>query len=484
MKWHLCFIGLYTDSHLIYPTHVFQRRGPHSSVNMITHMHKFQSHGPHTSYISEHDLYLCFSKRHRITMIFGNSRIGCDIVYEVKSIFCFDPFDIFLSTFSFDQVNVDMEEMTNTPDSEPRITISDPANNSPNPNSCCGGRNFDCIEKRLRQLFAAWGRIVARHPWPVFILPILVTMALSSGFLFLVMETNQEVLYTPINGQAKTDRKIVEDLFKSVSWEAHTTPARLTHIGRFVQVIFTRNDDKNVLESELLDKAFDVHDMVLSHKLKNSKGVSFEYEDLCIMWHGSCLANSVLTLYEDNLDFLAEDNITYPYTFLPDGNVGFVGSELGGVELWDEDEFEPEFSPVKLAKSFRLLYYLKSDGEYDEVSKDFEYFVMHAVKEMSADWKDISAIPFASRTFDDEVKAATFESMTYFPVAAVLLLIFTVSWSNSCIIASPPLSLFFCCIFALSSQKYDVTAIIVPFSAVYVLIFCFKDPWPCCQNSR
>ena len=328
-------------------------------------------------------------------------------------VFFFYLFSIFIS--SFDQATVEMEGIVSTmttSDTESQVQISDPSKNSTNSNPSCGGRNSDCIEKPLRNFFASWGRIVARHPWPVFIVPILVTMALSSGFLFITMETNQEVLYTPINGQAKTDRKIVEDLFKSVSWEAHTTPARLTHIGRFVQVIFTRNDDENVL--------------VLSHKVKNSMGVSFEYENLCILWHSSCLANYVLTSYEDNPDFLTEDNITYPYTFLPDGNVGFVGAELGGIEFWNEDVFEPQFSPVKSAKSFRLLYYLKSGDEFDEVSAEFESFVMHAVHEMSAGWKDITAIPFASRTADDETEAALLDATVLFPIAAVLHLVFTV----------------------------------------------------------
>ncbi|XP_072014707.1 patched domain-containing protein 3-like isoform X2 [Amphiura filiformis] len=137
----------------------------------------------------------------------------------------------------FDEVNVHMGELTTNPG--PRVQIRDPDSNSETRGkTCCNSCGpFDCIERRLRHLFAAWGRIVARHPWPMFLLPIFVSMGLAIGFFFITVETSQEKLYTPINGQAKTERKVVEELFASVSWESHTTPARLTELGRYVQVI-------------------------------------------------------------------------------------------------------------------------------------------------------------------------------------------------------------------------------------------------------
>ena len=317
-------------------------------------------------------------------------------------------------------------------DPNPRVRIEETDNNSAIfGKTCCNTCGpFDCIERRLRHLFAAWGRIVARHPWPLFLLPIFITMGLSVGFFFITIETSQEKLYTPMNGQAKSERKTVENLFSSVSWEAHTTPARLTELARYVQVIFTKNDDETVLTTDLLEKASDVHQMVLNH-VTSFKGATYEYEDLCVMWHGSCLANNVLSLYKNNPNYFIDSNITYPYVLLPDDNVGFLGSELGGVELFNEDEFEPEFSPVRSAQAFRLLYYLKSEGNFDEINTEFESFVMNGVREMSADWDDVSAIPFAARTSDDEVKAATLESCVLFPIASTLLLIFTVR--NYCV---------------------------------------------------
>ena len=293
---------------------------------------------------------------------------------------------------------------------------------SPGSSEC---RTIDCFDRHLRQLFAAWGRFVSQHPWPVLLIPIIITLGLSSGFLFMTMETNQEKIYTPINGQAKIDRKTVEDLFASVSSENETTPARLTELGRYVQIIFTKNDDESVLTSDLLDKVSDIHRMVLDHVIV-SRTVSYGYHDLCITWKGSCLPNNVLTLYEDNRDYFIDNNITYPYSFLPDGNVGFLGAELGGVTLWAKDEFEPEFSPVESAQALRLLYYLKSDGEFDDISGKLEAYVVKQAHMISKDWIGVRLVAFASRTPDDEVKAATFDTLFLFPLAAGLLLIFTV----------------------------------------------------------
>ncbi|XP_072019485.1 patched domain-containing protein 3-like [Amphiura filiformis] len=331
--------------------------------------------------------------------------------------------------YSVVQVNIDDQTTTD-------VQILDPDNNNSETTReiCCKSCGpLDCIDHRLRHLFAAWGRIVARHPWPILLLPILVTIGLSVGFRYVTMETNQEKIYTPQNGKAKTERKIVDELFSSVSWEDHATPARLTELGRYIQIIFTTDDDQNVLILALLDKAYDVHQMVLDH-ITISGNVSYRYENLCIKWHDSCLANTVLTLYEDNEDYFTDNNISYPYSFLPDGNVGFLGAELGDVELWMEDEIETQFSPVKSAKTFRLLYYLKSEGEFDEINSKFESFVIKRVRKMSADWEDVNVVTFTSRTPDDEVKAATYEMIVLFPIAAALLLIFTV---GSCMTKDP-----------------------------------------------
>ena len=72
---------------------------------------------------------------------------------------------------------------------------------------------FDCIEKAIRLCFFNYGGFIARHPFPFLILPVLLAGALGAGIIFLTEEQNVEALYTPENGQAKTDRATVENLF-------------------------------------------------------------------------------------------------------------------------------------------------------------------------------------------------------------------------------------------------------------------------------
>ena len=55
----------------------------------------------------------------------------------------------------------------------------------------------DCIERPIRRLFAAYGRIVAKYPLPFIIIPVVVAVALGGGFAFMDHERNVEYLFTP-----------------------------------------------------------------------------------------------------------------------------------------------------------------------------------------------------------------------------------------------------------------------------------------------
>ena len=56
---------------------------------------------------------------------------------------------------------------------------------------------FDCIERHIHRLFAAYGRIVAEHPLPFIIILVMVAAALGGGFVCLNHETDVEYLFTP-----------------------------------------------------------------------------------------------------------------------------------------------------------------------------------------------------------------------------------------------------------------------------------------------
>lgn len=74
---------------------------------------------------------------------------------------------------------------------------------------------FDCIEKRFAHAFGAYSGVVVRHPFPFFIIPILITAGLSTGLLRheqAFMKDELE-LYTPTDAQARKELSQLDHLF-------------------------------------------------------------------------------------------------------------------------------------------------------------------------------------------------------------------------------------------------------------------------------
>lgn len=74
---------------------------------------------------------------------------------------------------------------------------------------------FDCIERRVANLFGHHARVVVRHPWPFIVIPILVSITLSVGFIrhsgaFIKDELE---LYTPTDAPAHAEYRQLDRLF-------------------------------------------------------------------------------------------------------------------------------------------------------------------------------------------------------------------------------------------------------------------------------
>ena len=71
----------------------------------------------------------------------------------------------------------------------------------------------NCIVQPLRGYFERHGRYVAKHPYPFFIIPLIVTGCLSYGLWHLEIIEDVERLFAPRNGVSKLERKIAADNF-------------------------------------------------------------------------------------------------------------------------------------------------------------------------------------------------------------------------------------------------------------------------------
>ena len=64
------------------------------------------------------------------------------------------------------------------------------------------GALYEDMEKFFGDIFAWYGRVVARYPVPFVVVPLVVCALLALGCFDLKYETNLETLYTPIDSMA------------------------------------------------------------------------------------------------------------------------------------------------------------------------------------------------------------------------------------------------------------------------------------------
>ena len=191
---------------------------------------------------------------------------------------------------------------------------------------------FDCIEKVLKWLFYRHGGLVANHPAPFLIVPVLISVGLGIGlFTSFSKETDPETLYAPARTYSRRNRAFVEDAYSDVSFDK-MLPRHKTRIGIWGQVIITPKTGTDVLTVDTFNEVLRLHDTIMNVSI-TIDGNSYGYKDLCIKWKNTCHENELLALLNYTGENVLSTPLTYPVFSHPSGQTFFLGAQLGGVSL-------------------------------------------------------------------------------------------------------------------------------------------------------
>lgn len=211
----------------------------------------------------------------------------------------------------------------------------------------------DCIEKPLHICFEMMGHFVGSHPWWFLMVPLILSAALGSGFYLLEdrVANNIEEQFTPANGEAKMERKYIQETFPGN--DSTFSRLRLSTDGNYATLIAT--SDWNVLTVEslqdILDLDFKVRSLAVHHGNQ-----SFGYVDVCAEVMGSCTSNDILEITEYDADNIETVNLTFPW-YYSDVRSFPLYLSLGSVKIYNDS------SVVKSAKAIQLYYYLREDNK-------------------------------------------------------------------------------------------------------------------------
>uniref|UniRef100_T1GCY0 Uncharacterized protein n=1 Tax=Megaselia scalaris TaxID=36166 RepID=T1GCY0_MEGSC len=75
----------------------------------------------------------------------------------------------------------------------------------------CG---ISIVDKTLNKTFFRFGFFIGKNPGYFIIIPVLLALLCMTGFQQLRYEIDPEYLFSPINGEGKAERAIVEQFFK------------------------------------------------------------------------------------------------------------------------------------------------------------------------------------------------------------------------------------------------------------------------------
>ncbi|XP_078593908.1 patched domain-containing protein 3-like [Branchiostoma floridae x Branchiostoma japonicum] len=276
---------------------------------------------------------------------------------------------------------------------------------------------YDCIDKVISRVFAAYGGFLARHPVPFLVLPLLLAGGLGAGMYFMASDSSVEGLYTPDNGRGKTERAVVQQHFPLNDSEAFQASRVITN-GRSASVIVTSKVNGDVLSKSVLQEALSLYNNISGLEVRIS-ATDYTFADLCAKWQSQCVVGGYHLL---NFTLEKDENTTigYPWTNLPNGTRLFSGAALGGVTLEPGTE-----EVVSTAVAFKLTFYLRSDNsEDDKLSEEWEKVFLSYMENFESDIIDVSRT--SSQSLEEELSALTPRIIPRFAITFTVLITFSI----------------------------------------------------------
>lgn len=92
------------------------------------------------------------------------------------------------------------------------------------------GCRVTIVDDILNRSFYKLGLVVGKRPGYFIIIPILLTLLMATGYQRVYYEMDPEYLFSPVSGQGKLERRIVEHYFK-VNYTDRFNVGRITRAG-------------------------------------------------------------------------------------------------------------------------------------------------------------------------------------------------------------------------------------------------------------
>ena len=151
------------------------------------------------------------------------------------------------------------------------------------------GALYEDVESFFGDIFASYGRVVARCPVPFVLVPVAVCCLLGVGVLNARRESDARVIYTPLGSRASKDRAIIDTIFPSVGDDCGASFARRQRLdyAPFAEVILSAKRDIVPFAQEVEA----LYRFVANISLE-ADDIPVTYVDVCACQAGACALES------------------------------------------------------------------------------------------------------------------------------------------------------------------------------------------------
>ncbi|CAD5213392.1 unnamed protein product [Bursaphelenchus xylophilus] len=192
--------------------------------------------------------------------------------------------------------------------------------------------------RRLESAFFWYGRLVARHPIPFLIFPIITTLISCVGLFNFSSQDDIWDIYSPLNALSRIEEKGMEK-FEYVA---------ATHHYR-IQVLVDRKDGGNLMNSESLKELAAVNKFIVENVTVSDRGNLLTYKDVCGIYcnESNALVIGFIQAAMNNPSGSLNFVLTYPNAIALNNNV-FLGYSLGKFTTEKQEDLD-------VIKSFKLF---------------------------------------------------------------------------------------------------------------------------------
>ncbi|XP_006753959.1 PREDICTED: patched domain-containing protein 3 [Myotis davidii] len=289
----------------------------------------------------------------------------------------------------------------------------------------------NCLEAPLSRAFRWLGWEVGSHPWVFLLVPILLTTALSTGFIYLPKDEEEDLeeQYTPVRSLAKGERRFVQEHF-TTNDSFHFSIFRMSSEVQFASILVVSRSD-TLLEREFFSEVSRLDSAVQALNATQEDGTPILFSQVCAKNQGICVpSNPLLFAWQVNKK-LDLKSITFPIYIQNSQPVSLAGT-LGGTILGKQ--MGTNYLLLQ-AKAMRLQYYLRTQEK--ENSEHSKRWLVHFLDEFSnieesLALKMMQVVYFTSLSRQLEFEATSKTVIPLFYVAYFLIILFSIASCYRC----------------------------------------------------